>query len=115
MTMLSQLKDDIATCKESLHFCLYGLYHHLSTQHFAMAPVGSLPTDDTAVNVTALRSSSAGVRLAAVKALLEDGKLTPLTPFADQILPLVADSDPEETGGRVPKSMQHFFFFRANE
>lgn len=58
-----------------------------------MAPVGSFPTDDTAVNVAALRSSSAGVRLAAVKALLEDASKLP--PFADQILPLVADSDPE--------------------
>ena len=64
-----------------------------------MAPVGSFPTDDTAVNVAALRSSSAGVRLAAVKALLEDA--SKLQPFADQILPLVADSDPEEMGGKI--------------
>lgn len=65
--------------------------------HCAMAPLDLLSAeDDAAVNVMALRSSSAAVRLAAMKALRES--TCDLSPFTDQILVLVADdSDPEDS------------------
>lgn len=49
------------------------------------------PLDDALVNVTALRSSSRYVRLAALRAL-GDGDLGP---FADELLPLLEDADAE--------------------